>query len=60
MSGEDLAAMRHARHALESSKNELIRAGLGSDQTLAEIRYAEGLLNTQLAVEQAAQPSTTP
>lgn len=60
MSRDDHAAMLHARRALEAAKNVLIRAGFGTDLTLAEIRYAEGLLDTQLAAEQAAQPSTTP
>lgn len=60
MGADDFAAMRRASLALQDAKNELIRAGVGSDLTLSLIRHAETHLARQMELHSEAQPSTTP
>jgi len=53
MNHADLHAMGRARTALTDAKNELIRAGSGSDVTLRQLRDAETGLARQMEQHQA-------
>jgi hypothetical protein len=48
MNDRDYHAMSHARAALMDGKNELIRCGSGSDETLRLMRAAEAALGRQM------------
>lgn len=52
MSDRDYHAMSHARAALMDGKNELIRCGSGSDETLRLMRAAEAALGRQMELHQ--------
>ena len=52
MNDRDYHAMSHARAALIDGKNDLIRCGSGSDETLRLMRAAQAALGRQMELHQ--------
>lgn len=60
MSGDDFHSMGRAARTINELRNEIIRAGIGSDALLADSRAVESQLNRQLELANARATAADP